>query len=711
MADKFKDAFMKKVHLGLGIVTAMLLTSGSLAAQTKWSEYVSDLRNGDTVTIASGDSVLLDVCTLELKRLNVFGELSVTDEGFAVCEQASLELETLVVSGKAAGLRAGSPAKPLTVPWTITLTGDIESLSKDPKKLSAMAEQRQVMVMMGAQLELYGISGQAVSWSSLDATARAGDKFITIAEPTGWQKGDRLVIASSNVDPREAEVLEISDIDEAGQSIWLAEPLSFDHFGEKQVFAGKTIDTRAEVGLLSHTIVIQGDALSEESGIGGNIMVMNAATERPKSGRQSLKRPEFDGPSSAVRMSGVELRAMGQRGRPGRYPLHWHLVDDGSNSHIQNTSIHQGFQRAVVMHGTDAVTVESVVGYHIPNHMFVPSEEGDEAHNRFINNLGVLSLPVAREDFAFPAKQKTRSEQSEERNSVFWLRSSFNELRGNRAAGSWRGQGFFLDHGGMNKRSMKYAKEASGSPELCNFSDNLAHSIYVGLGSPDLYTPTVRGFGLFTTKHDLRYARKPDRYAHCTLSGFRAYKTQNGGVWSENGTIIEDLLVTDSHIGVVAGDVIRDAVVVGQSKNLLNSGDLPNKSPSANPDRSRGGFVQSGNGGQSVEGRVFENLTCINLPTCFFAQTNKKGQAGQLKGASIDNVKLIATKQGFSGGDDKIKFSSKPANLGQFTDIDGGMTGKPGYVGSMSSDEFLANPYPYINRWGWEWDDTPTESQ
>lgn len=678
---------MKFVKYSFGIAAAMLASCGPVGSENDAEETLSDYSlDGGVMTVAAGDRVLLDNCNLKLRQLNVFGELIVSDEGFVDCKTASLEVETIVVSGQNAKLVAGTVSQPLTVPWTITLTGDINSPS------TSMAEPRQIMVMKGAQLELYGESGDKISWSSLSVTARVGDMFITVAEDTGWQPGDKVVIASSSIDPREAEVVEIAYIDEISKTIWLTAPLKFNHFGEQQIFAGKTIDTRAEVGLLSHTIIIQGDDTSEYTGIGGNIMVMNAGMDRPASSDQTLLRPSFEGRASSVLISGVELRSMGQRGRAGRYPMHWHLVDDGSESVVRNISVHNSLQRAVVVHGTDGVTVDSVVGYHVPNHMFVPSEEGDEAHNRFINNLGVLSLPVKPEHFAFTASNNSkRSDQSEERSSVFWLRSSFNELRGNRAAGALNGQGFFIDHGGMNKRSIKFAQAASGGSEICDFDDNLAHSIYVGLGSPDLYTPLAKGFGLFTTSHE----RNGD--THCTLSGFRAYKTQNGGMWTENSTIIEDMLVTDSHIGVVAGDVIRDAVVVGQTKNQLTT----------NPDRSRGGFVQSNNGGQRIDGRVFEGLTCINLPTCFFAQTGDSGVIEQLTGARISDVTLIATKQGFSIGEGALSFGDDSITFGQFTDVDGALTGKPGSVGNIDSDVFLRNTDPFINRWGWEWNDTP----
>lgn len=672
--------------------------SAQAGSPTSWSARFAGAGPDDDLIIGASEWVELDVCSVRIASLVVEGQWTLADGLETACPQVDVRLNTLLVRGEGAVVEFGRSDRPFSGRLLLELGGDIAGPAP------GMAEQRQIMVMGGARLALFGISGTRQSWTQLAQNARIGTDRIRVADATGWQPGDRVVVASSTIDPREAEVVEIVAVASDGRTFFIAPELRFDHSGKVQHYGGKRLDSRAEVGLLSHSIVIRGDEHSSTTGIGGNIMVMNEAMERPEGHPADLPRPVYAGIPSTLVMDGVELMHMGQRGRPGRYSIHWHLVDDGSGSQVRDTSIHHGFQRAINVHGTDRVTIERVVGFHVENHMFVVSEEGDEVRNRFIDNLGILTLPPLDGQFAFPRSDNpNRSEQSEERPAVFWLRTSFNTLHGNHAAGAWRGQGFFYDHGGMNGRSRRFAYEASGSTEMCDFRDNLAHSIYIGLGSPDWYTPLVRGFGIFSNGH--QYQELPTT---CTLRGFTAYMTQNGGAWLEEHTVLDDAIITDSHTGVIAGDQVNDVVVVGRTANPMRSGGLPGKADLPHPDRSRGGFAQSNNGAQGIEGRRLTRLSCYGLPTCFFAQTGSNGTIGQLEGATLDQVDLVATPQGFATEDGPALFSD-PASMtfGTFRDLDGALTGVGGAVGAIDDPVFLATPNPPPNRWGWLWTELP----
>ncbi|MEE4637119.1 MAG: hypothetical protein V2J42_00050 [Wenzhouxiangella sp.] len=202
----------------------------------------------------------------------------------------------------------------------------------------------------------------------------------------------------------------------------------------------------------------------------------------------NLAQASHAGNPSIAHLSGVELYRMGQRGHAGRYPLHWHLVDDKSASYVPSSSIHHGLQREVAIHD-------------------------------------------------------------------------------NHAAGSYLGQGFSLEHGGMNKRSLRSARSAAGDQGICDFRNNLSCSNYAGLGSPDLYPPLVRGFGLFTHRHDIDV--DDGRKSFCSFNGFQSCKNQHGGIWTEHGTITHDAIVSDSHVGIAGGHRIHDVVLVGQSENSM----------------------------------------------------------------------------------------------------------------------------------------------
>lgn len=78
-----------------------------------------------------------------------------------------------------------------------------------------------------------------------------------------------------------------------------------------------TANLRAEVGLLSRNVKIQGDAESETGGFGGHIMVMNGGSSCClTSGRGFIE--------------GVELYRMDQEKIVGRYPMHWHMCAESA---------------------------------------------------------------------------------------------------------------------------------------------------------------------------------------------------------------------------------------------------------------------------------------------------------------------------------------------------------------------------------------------
>src|SRR5690606_20314183 len=106
----------------------------------------------------------------------------------------------------------------------------------------------------------------------------------------------------------------------SGRSVTIDKPLSYRHFGRLQRFAGRTVDQRAEVALLSRSITIEGDPASTRSGFGAQVMVMD---------------------SGVLRLDGVELQRVGQLGQLRRYPIHFHMLGTaGRNSFVRRSSIH-----------------------------------------------------------------------------------------------------------------------------------------------------------------------------------------------------------------------------------------------------------------------------------------------------------------------------------------------------------------------------------
>ncbi len=148
------------------------------------------------------------------------------------------------------------------------------------------------------------------TWTRLSKTAKAGDTSITLSEQVDWTVGAQIVIASTSLNPFDAETVNITGITQTAQGsvLTLSAPLSNSHSGVTETIGGKSISYQAEVGLLSRNIVIEG-ALNTQNVLaddyqdqfGGHVMIhpSNSASAR-------------------VSLSYVEFRNMGQAFQLGK---------------------------------------------------------------------------------------------------------------------------------------------------------------------------------------------------------------------------------------------------------------------------------------------------------------------------------------------------------------------------------------------------------
>jgi len=218
--------------------------------------------------------------------------------------------------------------------------------------------------MSGGRIELHGLNRKG--WTQLGETANVGDNSIELKETVDWSAGDEIIIASTGFDMNEAEKRTITQVN--GNILSLNSSLNYKHFGELQDYIRPddaslswTLDERAEVGLLSHNITIQGDLSSESNGFGGHIMAMNGAI---------------------MNASNIELTRMGQKKKLGRYPWHWHLMGDGGQGqYIRNSSVHHTYNRAITIHATNKTLVEWNVAYDNLGHAYF-FEDGNEVDKK-----------------------------------------------------------------------------------------------------------------------------------------------------------------------------------------------------------------------------------------------------------------------------------------------------------------------------------------
>lgn len=71
------------------------------------------------------------------------------------------------------------------------------------------------------------------------------------------------MLASTSRRPHENEELNITSVSRDGRTLGINPPLKHTHISLVQILAGRTVETRAEVGLLTRNVVVQGSVNDE----------------------------------------------------------------------------------------------------------------------------------------------------------------------------------------------------------------------------------------------------------------------------------------------------------------------------------------------------------------------------------------------------------------------------------------------------------------
>ena len=96
-----------------------------------------------------------------------------------------------------------------------------------------------------------------------------------------------------------------------------------------------------------------------------------------------------------VQIQGVEFAQMGQGGRLGHYPVHFHMArKTPPDTFVKDSSINESMTRWIVLHSTLGVTVPRNVGYKSIGHGFY-LEDGTETDNKFYSNIGIFARAAA----------------------------------------------------------------------------------------------------------------------------------------------------------------------------------------------------------------------------------------------------------------------------------------------------------------------------
>jgi hypothetical protein len=535
------------------------VSSGNWSDAATWSGGAVPQAGGN-VTIASGQTVLLDVSPPALGGITINGKLSFSDES-----DLELNTEWIMVHGE---LEIGTEAQPFTHNATITLT----DIVKD-EQLMGMGDRG--IMLSGGTLNLHG--NRSNTWTKLAATAEAGSSTIEVLDASQWQAGDEIVLASTDYNPRQAERRTIAAIN--GNSITLNEALEYMHFG--QITFG--VDERGEVGLLTRNIKVQASEDAAETYFGGHIMAMV---------------------TSKMYVEGVELNRMGQHLELARYPIHWHLVGDGGKGqYIKNAAIHDTFNRCVTVHGTNDLRIENNVTYNIVGHCFF-MEDGIESGNEFVKNLAIQvkchpTMECVPNNLAANGEIEGNRQElrrisfsgehtllpSDNTVAAYWITNPGNSYIDNVAAGSDQiGFWFSLP---MHPNGAFLGSEASLNTwprrtPLRKFSGNVSHSNFDGF-MIDRHIDEDNTFGLASLPL-LHLADPNDLESEVLETHFEnltSYKNRNGGLWGRGDMYVySNAKFADNAIGMTqaAGDIgslpfssrLVDSLVVGETDNIGN---------------------------------------------------------------------------------------------------------------------------------------------
>ena len=228
-------------------------------------------------------------------------------------------------------------------------------------------------------------------------------------------------------------------------------------------------ETRAAVALLTRSIRIVsagdkvGQTWEQASAISANCKA-NPPTATPQApycyyfGAHVVFRQGFE----QVQIQGVEFKDLGQGGKMGHYPIHFHMARQvPTDTFVKDSSIYNSMTRWIVLHATQGVLLQRNVGFKSIGHGFY-LESGTEADNKFYSNLGVFTR-AAIDNNQNPRKipgilsakvdalvwvndqryDPTRLDDNEafpyrsdyDHPAAFWITNGWNDFIGNMAAG------------------------------------------------------------------------------------------------------------------------------------------------------------------------------------------------------------------------------------------------------------------------------------
>jgi hypothetical protein len=420
-------------------------------------------RGGDTLKAGTGKDLLVTgECKVDGKvkdGLYKYGEINIYSGGKLIFADASIDLwaKSIIVENEGS-LLAGTETAPIAGPVTIHLYGADQGaggegalcvlphcgipdpvwitngksivtglpggapddyfyqygpLAVDTGDDNAYFGYKVIGVGYGGTLALYGKKGatygaldsssSGTSWRRLAKSVSVDSDTIELDLPVDWVKDDEVVITTTDYLPGHSEQVRIKEKVSTtifkvayGDGTKLKHAHNGFRFKLPSDLPGKLgiseteVETRAAVALLSRSIRIVSEGasypnpLGATSFIGGHTLVRQGAMK--------------------FQVQGVEFRQLGQGGRLGHYPVHFHHARKvPPNTFVKDSSVNESMTRWIVLHGTHNVTLARNVGWKSIGHGYY-LEDGTEIDNNLLSNIGIWARPAIDDSTVNPRK-------------------------------------------------------------------------------------------------------------------------------------------------------------------------------------------------------------------------------------------------------------------------------------------------------------------
>ncbi|HEV8339795.1 MAG TPA: G8 domain-containing protein [bacterium] len=381
------------VHAG---VTVTALRTGNWSDATLWTGGRAPAA-GDTVVIPAGFTVTYDrFSDVEMAKVTIRGKLK-----FSRTTGTRLDTGNVIVES-GGHLDMGTAAEPIPA----NIDAELRLVTSPTGGCVGGANFAEsdigLWVMPGGRWDANGWPLRH-TWVKLIEDAPAGDTVLKVRENVSdWEVGSTLLVTptSRGLNPAEFEQRTIVRATYLGtySEIQLSQGLSAAHSGAPT--------TGAEVALLSRNVVVSSKYPTYP--MNGHTVFMHTA---------------------AGSVGYAEFRDLGMFGCLGRYPLHFHMMEDASRGMVvRGASIWRSDNHFLNVHASNGILFEDVVGYDTTGVGYFVGEAAagmlGGVDNVFIHNLS--------------AKVIWRAGALDGRNRAagFWIASRNNVFIDNAASGT-----------------------------------------------------------------------------------------------------------------------------------------------------------------------------------------------------------------------------------------------------------------------------------